>query len=205
VLNALCAIIHVREEDEIFPIHASFHDFLTDRNRCNDSRFFIEPVQHHRALASACLDCIVSHFQCSDTLGIRNDMQQNRDVQENVKLLPGDLTYACRYWPRHVALCELDQSLIDLLNRFSSHNLLYWIECLSLIGGLDQGISSLPGAINILSVCCLLFYHMGGINLQTSRLPMTYPQSCYLMHILLWCISEIFFRSLQHTPILQFI
>ena len=150
---------------------------------------------------------MISHLQSPDVLGIWNYTNKNKDAQKRVKLLLGNLTYACRYWAQHVALCELDPLLVDLLCRFFYNNLLCWIECLSVIGGLDRGISSLPGAIKILSVCCFVFYYMGEINFQTSSLPTTYQSqlsSCYLMHILLWCISMISFWSLQCTSILHY-
>jgi hypothetical protein len=43
LLGALRAVIHVREGDAIYPIHASLRDFLTDPKRCTDSRFSVDP------------------------------------------------------------------------------------------------------------------------------------------------------------------
>jgi hypothetical protein len=141
LLDALRAVIHVWEGDEVYPIHASLRDFLTDRDRCTDSRIFIHPTQHHTIISRACFDCMESLLQKSDLRGICRDGQ---------KLLPGDLTYACQYWARHLAESNLDQPLVDCLHDFTSDRLLYWIEGLSLIDDLDLGIRGLGMAIKVL-------------------------------------------------------
>jgi hypothetical protein len=94
-------------------------------------------------ISRACFDCMTSLLQEPDL----------RDLcRDGKKLLPGDLTYACRYWARHLAESNLDQSLVDRLRDFASGRLLYWIECLSLIDDLDLGISGLSIVIKVLVV-----------------------------------------------------
>jgi hypothetical protein len=143
LLDALCAVIHVREGDEVYPIHALLRDFLTDRDRCTDSYIFIHPAQHHNIISHACFNCMESLLQGPDLHNICQDWK---------KLLQDDLTYASRYWARHLAHSNLDQSLVDCLHDLASDHLLYWIEALSLIDDLDLGISGLGIMIKVLVV-----------------------------------------------------
>jgi len=144
LLYALCVVIHVREEDAIYPIHASFRDFLTDPDRCTNPRVFVNPTHHQSMISRACFDCMTSLLQKPDL----RDIRVCRDSRKK-SVLPDDLTYACQYWARHLAESNLDQSLIDRLHDFASARLLYWIEGLSLIDALDLGISGLGIMIKV--------------------------------------------------------
>jgi hypothetical protein len=152
LLDALRAVIHVREGDEVYPIHASLRDFLTYRDRCTDPRIFIHPAQHHSIISRACFDRMESILQRPDLRSICRDGKT---------LLPDDLTYVSRYWARHLAESNLDQLLVDRLHDFASDHLLYWIESLSLIDDLDLGISGLGIVIKVLVVGYRLHGHEG--------------------------------------------
>jgi hypothetical protein len=196
LLHALRAVIHVREGDEIYPIHASLRDFLTDPDRCTDPRIFVHPTHHHSMISRACFDRMTSLLQKPDLRNICRDGK---------KLLPGDLTYACRYWARHLAESNLDQSLVDRLHDFASTRLLYWIERLSLIGDLDLGISGLGIVIKILVVGPRLHGCEYKAKYPTSSAPTKYQSrlpSCYRMPIGSWSISKTCFQYLRCTPIL---
>ena len=141
LLDALRPVIHVRKGDAIYPIHASLRDFLTDPDRCTDSRIFVDPIYHHSMISRACFDRMTSLLQEPDL----------RDMgRDGKKFLPESLTYVCQYWPRHLAESNLDQSLVDRLDDFASARLLYWIERLRLVGDLDLGISGLGIVISVL-------------------------------------------------------
>jgi hypothetical protein len=157
VLHVLHAVIHSGEGDEmlIYPLHASFHDFFTTQNRCTDPRFFIEIAQHHHMLACACIERMISLLWDRNTFGA-SQLTKTMSAPHAAQSLPSDLTYACRYWARHVALSTVDQSLINLLHKFTLRHLLYWIEALSLIDEIDLGISGLSSATKALSVSCSL-------------------------------------------------
>jgi len=140
LLHALRAIIHVREGDAIYPIHASLRDFLTNPDRCTDRRVFVHPTHHHSMISRACFDCMASLLWKPD---LRNICLDGKKLH---------LTYACQYWARHLAESNLDRSLVDRLHDFASSRLLYWIECLSLIDDLDLGISGLGIVLKVLVV-----------------------------------------------------
>ncbi len=195
LLHALRAVIHVRKGDAIYPIHASLRDFLTDPDRCTDSRFFVHPAHHHSMISCASFNCMATLLQKPD---LHDLYQDERDV------LPDDLTYVCQYWARHLAESNLNQSLVDHLHDFASVRLLYWIECLSLIGDLDLGISGLDNVIKVLVVGSCLHCKQKAKYLISST-PAKYQnklQSFYLMPIGSWSILKICFQYLQCTPIL---
>jgi hypothetical protein len=163
LLDALRAVIHVREGEEIYPIHASLRDFLIDRDRCTDSRLFIHPTLHHTMISRACFHCMKSLLQKPDL----------RDIcRDGKKLLPGGLTYACQYWARHLAESTFNQPLVDLLHDFASDRLLYWIEGLSLIDDLDLGLSGLGIVIKV-----LVGPHLHGCEGEARYHPPALPRS----------------------------
>jgi hypothetical protein len=77
----------------------------------------------------------------------RNDWKKSA-----ISSLPGDFTYACRYWTEHVVSSKLNQPLVDLLHKFTSDHLLDWIELLIRIDALELGTSGLSSASKALSV-----------------------------------------------------
>jgi len=93
-------------------------------------------------ISRACFDRMTSLLQKPDLRYLCRDWKKES--------LPGDLTYASRYWARHFAESNVDQSLLDRLHDFASVRLLHWIECLSLLNDLDLGISGLGIVINVL-------------------------------------------------------
>jgi hypothetical protein len=196
LLDALRAIIHVREGDAIYPIHASLRDFLTDPDRCTDSRVFVHPAHHHNMISRACFDCMTFLLQEPDLGDIRGDGKE---------LLPDDLIYACQYWARHLAESDLDQSLVARLHDFASDRLLYWIEHLSFIGDLDLGISGLSILTKVLVVGPRLHGCECKPKYPTSSLLTKYRirlSRSYLMPIGSWSISKTCFQYLRCTPIL---
>jgi hypothetical protein len=136
-------------EDPIQIFHKSFPDFLTDPQRCEDERFFINPSVHHLEIMLLCFDLMKERLK-------RNICGQDEFVPlDKVKDLPtcqkthiGDaLEYACKFWSRH--LVEIPSSSQDVeevhkaINKFFTTHLLYWIEVLSLMGNLDAGVHAI--------------------------------------------------------------
>jgi len=195
LLYALRAVSNVREGDAIYPIHASFRDFLMDRHSCTNPSVFVDPTRHHSMISRACFDRMTSSLQKPDLRNICRDRK---------KLLPDDLTYACQYWTRHLAESNLDQSLVDRLHDFASTRLLYWIEGLSLIDDLDLGISGLGIMIKVLVVGPRLHGCEHKAKYPTSSAPVKYPMRLppyCLMPIGSWSISKTCLY-LRCTPIL---
>lgn len=134
--------------------HPSFADFLCDRNRCKDERFFIDVEEHQRRLAVMCFDRLAAslsqrfpHHQ--DPAVPNSDV---KDLQEEIKsnFLP-DIQYACRHWAPHLsrvarASATGDSEVMRALDQFLQKRLIWWIEAMSLLGGLKDAIEGLIDA-----------------------------------------------------------
>jgi len=51
-------LVPTNEFKEIRIFHKSFPDFLQDKSRCTDSRFYINPQTHHRYMVLSCLELV---------------------------------------------------------------------------------------------------------------------------------------------------
>jgi hypothetical protein len=157
VLSRLHSVILVPKSSQpVRAFHLSFHDYLTDENRCTSKHFYLNPSLHHAEITSFCL----MRMMCSlkrDICGIHDSTKLKTDIddldQRTSEHLPSALRYACRYWALHLSKCSLEKSLLELVCKFLMKYLLYWIEALSLVDELAGGIKSLTTASKRLSVC----------------------------------------------------
>ena len=123
--------------EEIRIFHKSFPDFLQDRDRCSDSKFFIDPPVHHGNMALGCLELLKKLKPNPCNLP---DFVMNRDLTNLPGLLEdkvGNATrYACGYWAMHVkASPTTDDFAVRLINsatEFFKNNAVPWIEVMSL-------------------------------------------------------------------------
>lgn len=126
--------------------HPSFPDFLLDMGRCRDDRLAIDGPRHHGQIAMHCLQTMLAYLR-RDPCSIE---AQIGFAAENIPALVAahvapELAYACLYWATHLSLSS--QDLKDLFSRelreFCSSKLLLWIEHLSLLGRLSDGLTDL--------------------------------------------------------------
>jgi hypothetical protein len=133
-------------EDPIHIFHKSFPDFLTDPDRCEDKRFFVDPMVHHAEISLSCLNLMRERLK-------RNICNlEDRAVLSEVKDLParrrdhiGDaLEYACRFWTKHLLGIPGSSFQIEevrkAIDEFFTTRLPCWIEVLALTGHLDVGV-----------------------------------------------------------------
>jgi len=136
-------------EDPICTFHKSFPDFLTDSKRCEDKRFFVEPVVCHVGILLSCLDLMKERLKKNicrlDDYAVLSEVE---NLSHCLKDHIGDtLGYACCFWAKH--LLKIPHSSPDIekvqeaIDRFSRTHLLFWIEVLSLIGNLGVGVYAL--------------------------------------------------------------
>ena len=75
------------------------------------------------------------------------------DLQDRIhRFIPPPLRYACRYWAFHFCSSDTSAILRDHLKGFSSQRLLHWIEVLSLLGLLSEGVDYLRSVQLFLTV-----------------------------------------------------
>jgi hypothetical protein len=116
--------------------HPSFRDFLLDRKRCGDDRFYVDEKSTHEKLASRCLELM------SAPSGLRQDMCNlsdpgvlRREINEETinRNLPPELQYACRYWVDHLERSGCSINDRDATHCFLKKHLLRWLEAMSLL------------------------------------------------------------------------
>jgi hypothetical protein len=145
-------------DSPIRPLHASFHDFLTDET--SSGEFFIDLSKAQRDLAFASLrvmehglrfnicDLESSYLPNSKDLGLQGRIQ---------KCIPPHLSYSSRFWVSHVRTTSFDKELareVELF--FDNERLFFWVELLALINALSGAVPALSLIPQWLKVSALL-------------------------------------------------
>ena len=124
----------------IIPLHASFRDFLTDRNRSGD--FYIDLIDAHYQLTTSCLDLMLDksglRFNICNlaTSYLANNDMPGLQSQIDTYISPA-LSYACCFWANHLKHILFDGEVIDKMKLFFEEKFLFWLEVLSLIGSIS--------------------------------------------------------------------
>ena len=159
-LSSLTSVIHIPTDEAaaVTIFHASFPDFLTDPTRCKRDPPFCVLVasEGHEMLALKCLEqmnCLLKYNICEVPKELTVSRRGTTNSPDNSRKIPEALKYSCIHWASHLneALLPGDD-LIDAFHTFLHEHLLHWIECLSELGELQTGISSLRSASTALSV-----------------------------------------------------
>ena len=123
-------------------------------------RIFASGQSHaHGDLLGRCLTLMSSALK-QDMCDLRIPGTLARDIRDSVirKYIAVDVRYACSYWFDHLLQIGVDlgrhANLLDdgSLHAFFQHNLLYWLESLSLVGNIFRGVSALIKIGEILQV-----------------------------------------------------
>ncbi|KAK3208224.1 hypothetical protein GRF29_77g3825, partial [Pseudopithomyces chartarum] len=137
-LEDLHAILNI-PEDPAQPLrlhHPSFHEFLLDRNRCNDDNFWVDERSTHEKLASRCLELMAApHGLRQDICSLSEPGMRRSEMDESriTASLPPELQYACRYWVDHLERSQGSIEDGDATHRFLETHYLHWLEAMSLI------------------------------------------------------------------------
>jgi hypothetical protein len=137
------------KEDPIHIFHKSFPDFLTDPERCEDERFFINPPVHHQEILLSCLGLMQERLK-RNICGLDDFVSLGKveDLPACRKTHIGDaLGYACQFWTRHLLEISSNSSGVGevhkAIDNFFTTLLPYWIEVLSLMEILDVAFYSI--------------------------------------------------------------
>lgn len=177
-LESLSSVLGYYSESQdlrIRVLHPSFRDFLLDKTRCDDSQFGIVGYSAHRDLAASCFD-LMSGFLRQDICSLALPGSLTSEVDRCViqRCLPQEVQYACRYWVDHLQRSNvilLDcEPLYDRVHNFLREHLLHWLEALSLMGNLSEGVLLVRAMDSMLTVsdptyfelCVLVFEDLLG-------------------------------------------
>jgi len=133
----------------IRPLHASFPEFLTDRDRSGE--FFIDVPPIHNHLAFACLGVMNKKLRFN-ICGLPSSYLRNAevpDLDQRVKIsIPPELMYSCQFWVDHVQNVPFSPPLAEIIRRlFNDERLLFWFEVLAVLKKLNTGSAALTSLI----------------------------------------------------------
>ncbi|KAF5973206.1 vegetative incompatibility het-e-1 [Fusarium coicis] len=150
----LYAVLHVPSElyQRIQLLHKSFSDFLTSDDLLGSNRYKINTADIHTNLAEACIQCMQAKLK-QDICEIQKPGTTKAEIDANVinSSIPAELDYACNYWFLH--LKRSDRSLSSFTYTFLFDHLLHWVEALSLLGRLADGVSILREVLEMSQTC----------------------------------------------------
>jgi hypothetical protein len=162
ILEPLYSVLDVGlgNDHPIRPFHLSFPDFLADPRRCSDKRFYIQADETYFYLTAECLKVMNEQLKqniCEiEQPGLLNSEIEDLASRMETKISE-ELRYACVHWIDHlVTTYYVDEDLMGGLSIFCLHNLLNWIEVLSLLGQLRSAVEGIPEVIAWCEVRILL-------------------------------------------------
>jgi hypothetical protein len=156
ILNRLGSLLsHVNSLDKnlpIIPLHTSFRDFLTNKDKSGD--FYVSVRDAHYQLAQSCLNLLLDPFDgvkfniCKlETSYLANDDIEDLDTRVDQYISPA-LLYACRFWGDHLKPTDFTTDLFQKVKALFKEKFLFWLETLSL----TRKIGVAPSAIAALKM-----------------------------------------------------
>ncbi|KAH0543092.1 hypothetical protein FGG08_002606 [Glutinoglossum americanum] len=142
-LGDLHAILDIRK-DRRLPIrlhHPSFRDFLLNRTRCDDPRFWVDESIAHELIANSCIDLLSTELR-RDICDLHQPGPIAGDIsdQKIEKSLSTALQYACQYWVQHLKRSDAQLEDNSKTYNFLRQHLLHWFEALSLLGKISEAV-----------------------------------------------------------------
>ena len=156
ILSLLGSLLsHVNSSDKtlpIIPLHTSFRDFLTNKDKSGD--FYVDVRDAHRQLADCCLSLLLDPVDgvkfniCKlETSYLANDDVEDLDTRID-EYIPPALLYASRFWCDHMKHTDFKTDLFQKVETLFEMKFLFWLEAL----GLTRNIGVAPSAIATLKV-----------------------------------------------------
>jgi hypothetical protein len=161
-LSSLHSVLDIAEDEDspVRLLHPSFRDFLLEKERCSDSRFWVNKEEVHKHLAERCLWLLSTNLRrniCNlHTPGAVTCELKRSTVEQH---LPAHIQYACRYWVDHLQRGK--SGLNDdngPVHMFLRKHFLHWLEALCLIRDVSKGVLMITALQSILKIvsCSLL-------------------------------------------------
>lgn len=174
-------------------LHPSFRDFLLDRNRCGDRRFFREEACIHEKLVTRCLE-VISTSLARNVCQLPTPGSSTLDVSQETmeSKLPKHVQYACNYWVEHLIRTEmgLPLKLCDngIVHVFFQEHFLNWLEAMSLMGRVTQAVPMITAvsqttevsSYTLVNAVNVVHSHLGRKCFMTALLPRHHRASSLL-------------------------
>ncbi|KAL4951392.1 hypothetical protein BDW69DRAFT_186426 [Aspergillus filifer] len=143
-LERLSSVILISANNSLIRlVHLSFPEFLTSDERCSEEAFRISKKDRHADMVTRCLATLTNTLrQDICQLGDAAILQSSIDADTVNEKIPSHVQYACQYWVDHLQASNSRHLALDdrLVRKFLKEYLLHWLECLSIIGRMSEGI-----------------------------------------------------------------
>jgi hypothetical protein len=120
----------------IIPLHTSFRDFLTNKDKSGD--FYVDDRDAHDQLAHSCLNLLLDPVDGLkfNICKLETSYLANVDVEDlNTRVdqhIPPALLYSCRFWDDHLKHTDFKTDLLRNVETLMKEKFLFWLEALSL-------------------------------------------------------------------------
>jgi hypothetical protein len=146
VLRDVHSILDIPDDRQL-PIrlqHASVRDFLLDKRRCTDVRFWVDEKQAHGQTAKLCLHFLGENLR-KDLCGLNKFGALASDIPQDTieACVPPVIRYASLHWISHVKRSHSVKVVEKLIKDFMWKYFLQWLEALSLVGQLGDGVEQM--------------------------------------------------------------
>ncbi|CAE7228688.1 unnamed protein product [Rhizoctonia solani] len=147
-LQLLRSVVHVPENSTLISaLHASFPEYMLDKSR--SKKFCCNELESNQTLARRCFDAMKAELKFN-ICALENSYladEEVQDLQARVsRCISPTLSYACRYWGRHLYVSPVKDDMRDSLLDFLYERLLFWMEVLSLSQCIGIGASMVQQA-----------------------------------------------------------
>lgn len=157
-LDDLHSILDV-PKDQTRPLrlhHPSFRDFLLNQKRCADSHFWVDEKQAHQTLAESCIRLMSTSLkQDICRLGAPGVLVAEVVNSRVEQCLPPEVQYACLYWIEHLQESGTQLHDNDEIHQFLQTHFLHWLEALSWMRRISEGILAIRSLESIVLVSLL--------------------------------------------------
>ncbi|KAK0763152.1 hypothetical protein N5P37_004137 [Trichoderma harzianum] len=148
MLSNLRSVLDISEDDrrQVTILHPSFRDFLLNPGRCYHNTFRLSAQRLHYEWFERCLAIMHGSLQ-KDICKLRSPDTKARDITKDQvnNCISFPVQYACRYWIQHLQRSGQDWMNHRGMKDFFRTDFLGWLEILSLLGRLSEGINLLAG------------------------------------------------------------
>ncbi|KAI5855157.1 WD40-repeat-containing domain protein [Tricharina praecox] len=146
-LDSLSSVLGYSNSEDvpITVLHLSFCDYLLSDQRCTDDRFRIVGREAHNDLLVSCLELMSKRLK-QDLCGLGYGGTLTSEIDDSTvrRYLPQEVQYACRYWVDHLHGIDVElrneEPLHDRVHSFIKEHFLHWLEALSLMGRIADGV-----------------------------------------------------------------
>ncbi|KAL2193874.1 hypothetical protein P885DRAFT_71872 [Corynascus similis CBS 632.67] len=151
LLNSLHSVLDIPSEDDapVKLFHLSFRDFLVDPAKRAKNEFWINEAEYHNILMERCIQlmrqCLKQDICCLKAPGM---LRSEVDQQTINAHLPPEVQYACQYWVHHLKESKHNIEDDGPVHNFLTSYLLHWLEALSLLGRLSDGVLLIRTLLN---------------------------------------------------------